>query len=187
MLPLRFLIIYSERCYRTGYKSIFNSYSRMDVRQPFFFCDSCKMVALFSQRHLDIVNREEASSPSPLSDEDLIGLWERLANESPPCLCGGKFELWANQACPHCGKEYLDWSLRSRRKDLASATRTRLHQEGLSLLHGAWVVDDYGPVLRVNASPGYRSTFTQHVRWWLTDARYRALCRRQRAEKLDRK
>ncbi len=71
--------------------------------EPFLHCDRCSNFVLRPEDAEEVWRIARGGDP-PL--DALRALYERLARDLPPCPCGGRFSLWANARCPHCGEEF---------------------------------------------------------------------------------
>ena len=75
----------------------------LDPPSPFFYCDSDNNVLV---RKSDDERVPVGDPADPQHFAKLLALWESIVKDAPPCPCGGRFGLWTNVKCPHCGIEF---------------------------------------------------------------------------------
>lgn len=99
---------------------------------PFFYADRSNDVLI---RESDAARVKAASAEGTPSVDRLEQLWMECLSSAPPAPSGGRFALWANVKCPHCGHE-LPYNRGIR--DIG----VRLHDTNIILVDGAIVVGD---------------------------------------------
>jgi len=99
---------------------------------PFFYADGSNDVLL---RESDAARVKAAHAQGTPSVEHLERLWAECLLSAPSAPSGGRFTLWANVKCPHCGHE-LPYNKGVR--DIG----VRLHDTNIILLDEAIVVGD---------------------------------------------
>lgn len=72
--------------------------------EPFLYCDEGSDFVL---REEDKKAAQQLARPNgAVSLDDLRAFYRELQERLPPCPNGGRFGIWSNVKCPHCGHEF---------------------------------------------------------------------------------